>query len=510
MAEQFQQIEVNGEIVEFPATMSDDEIAQVLAGDTPPSPEAPLTDRLAGAYESGVDRAASGMEAIGQKYGDVGAQDVLMQSAAGGIKMIGQGGMEITKELWNMLPQAFTGPAEALGSTLAQSPYFRAPLELLNKGYEYYDDWAQKHPAEAAQFGAAFDVGALSSPRLKPGRPDFATKVATKELDRKVRNVQSLLEPDVNTGDGRWREEGLGRSAVYEPTESEMEMYRRVEMDVPNFSPNRTYRKNAEWTLDVVKDTRKELDSRIVAEGNPMVDIADTIDALDEAIADLPNSRQGTALVGDKQAQDIANRLLEEGRELLLTSDGTALGVMNARREFDSLVAEVLGNGVYDPSNIKGANVATRIIRNEMNERVIDAVPNALVHDLLDKQHQLIKAHDVLNSRATKELRDAFSRSMSKLRSFDLVPSTFLGLAAATGAVAGSPVMASISLGAGGLYLGGRMVGLARSRQVLGQMAASIEKAIPKVQSAADKAALRADRAMLLEYLKGLDEEEEQ
>ena len=463
-----------------------------------------LSDRYTGMSE------ANRLGTIDDGMGAVGATRATLSQ---GIRTGGGLAGDVLSFGWDHLPDYIKDPikttAEDVWNFVKEVPGVQQAMAVATEGAQAYDEWAAANPQDAEVAAGTVDIAAVMFPRINPVRPYAVGKANAAVLKDKRGQVATMLRPDPNTGDGRWRETGMGngRAAVYEPVPAETEMYEIVET-VKGINPKRTHRKNAEVVLDDVNASKAELDARIINQGNPEIDLEDVKAELIERTAKLPQ-QEGLALVGD--AEKVANRVLEEAFRILDESDGSALGLLNARRKFDEVVRRVRGDGVYDPTRESGIAAASRIVRGVLNERVKDAVPNANVHDLLNRQHRLIQAHDILDSNAKKEAKNVWGRAIQRLKDTDLLPSTVLALSATGTAAMESVSLGAAVLGAAGIYVGGKMIagGTRQSKKIIATVVQSLNKAIDKAQGS-EVAKLKADRAMLVEYMHDLPTEEQQ
>lgn len=505
-----------GEDVQFPSDMSDEAISaaiqQDLANTGPPQePPMPISEELMGDLSTNWDELGERLGGVYERSGSPSeyAQTTMSQ----GVRTFGDTVGTLLKHGWKALPDFLTEPTETsideFQEYMLQYPTVQDGIQAAQEGMEAYEKWKEANPYDANMAENTIDIAAVMFPRVNPIRPTAVKVVNQSALGAKVARVQETLEPEPNTGPGTWDEtsRATGARAVYDPTPPEIEMYEIVEA-IPEYNPNRSSRKNAATVRKHVDTYKAETDRRILDNGNPQIDVNSVKEELSQQMSSILDG-DGMGLMPN--AERVAERVLTEAYKIIDASDGTALGLLNARRKIDDIIRKTRGKGAYDADRINGVDAAARIARTLLNDSVIDAVPDANVHDLLNKQHQLLKAHDILNTKAIKEPKNAWGRLMKSLKDMDLVPATVLGLGATAGTAGnllGAGAAASIAIGAGGLYVGGKLLNPTNSKRVLGSVLEATNKAINKAQKS-QVAKLKADRALLLEYMRSLTEQEE-
>jgi len=466
-----------------------------------------LGGKLAATAEQGVQGAK---EIMGFDV-DPASKATMLASEA--IQGVGGAGVDLISTLWSQgLPDALKEKAKTKAGEVKdwamESPTVRAGLEAAMSGIENWSAFAKDNPADARQIEAVFDVGALAFPRVNPVPDKLLATTGKAVLKDKKKLVAKALQPEPNTGPGTWRETSAagGRAAKYEPTPGEREMY-DVVSTVPGLDPSRTSRHAVEKVTDEIGATADRLVKAVHDGGNPPVDVQALKDRILVEMQDLPNQAQGIGLIGD--AGRVAQNVLEESAKLIDASDGTAAGLLAARKEFDRLLKRVRGDGVFNAERESGISAASRVVRDALNETVDAAVPSAKVHDLLNRQRQLYVSLDTYVPKAQKEAGNAISRVVEKIRANPAIPGTILSAGMAASFLMANAMAAGLTAGALGLYVGGKALpgGIAASKKAVHELLRATDKMIGSAQELGD-AGLRADRAILLDYLKSLDEEQ--
>lgn len=372
---------------------------------------------------------------------------------------------------------------------VSSKPGVKEGLEMAKQGMEAYGEWAKENPMLARDLESVINIAAVAVPLARgpgAGKAGAAIERRGQQISRNNRKAQvtKLMEPIGKKGDGTLTLNQWG-TKEYVPSKWETEMNREV-MRVPGFKPNRSFTENTEAVRERAKYYKDELETHIKKKKNPTIDkvqlqvgLANRVNAIDT----------DTLLVGD--AAKMGRKIFKKAKKLIDKSDGTAQGILDARRELDQWLISQKGN-VYDSSMESAVGVAARQIRGAMNDAVGKAVGSSRVKTLLDRQHKLLSAGDLLEAKALKEADTYIGRIIGKLehRVGTKLPTTPLALGATIGAgaaVAGGVVPAAATVGtllAG--YKGVKWLSSGEGAQWLGRLvkAAETNPAImPEVQA---------------------------
>jgi hypothetical protein len=270
--------------------------------------------------------------------------------------------------------------------------------------------------------------------------------------------------------------------------------------------------------MNVVQDeigkSTDRLNKRIAARGNPKVDIKLIQQELD---LDLNNLFKSPAFFGNKAVIAHAKRMQNLANKLVLDSDGTALGLLNARRELDR-VLKANSPAVFDADFENAKSQAMRIIRNKLNASVAEAVPETDVLRQLKRQNLMFNALDTLTDKSNVEDLTAVARALTRLEKATGLnaPTSVIGLAATAGigttALAYSGTLGYLAAGAGvvgGMYALRAAQRSGTLKQTLGVALTGLNKAIKTSEGALLKQ-LKADRLAVIAYMQDAREESEE
>jgi hypothetical protein len=303
------------------------------------------------------------------------------------------------------------------------------------------------------------------------------------------------------------------RTKTYNPTEQE-QLAINVVTGLPDIKPNRSATYNMNVVQDEIGKSTDRLNKRIAARGNPKVD-AELIQQ--ELTQDLNNLFKSPAFFGNKAVVSHAKRMQNLANKLVLDSDGTALGLLNARRELDR-VLKANSPAVFDADFENAKSQAMRIIRNKLNASVAEAVPETDVLRQLKRQNLMFNALDTLTDKSNVEDLTAVARAITRLEKFTGLnaPSSVGGLAVTAGltttALAYSGALPYL---AGGAAVAGSMYALRAAqrsgalKQTLGVTLTGLNKAIKTSEGALLKQ-LKADRLAVIAYMQDAREESEE
>ena len=144
---------------------------------------------------------------------------------------------------------------------------------------------------------------------------------------------------------------------------------------------------------------------------------------MQEAFAGLKESKDYVAL--SREAQKKANEYANIALKTINKEEPNALGLLAARREFDSFVNAGPRKGdVLDPTVETAKGAAGRFIRNVMNDKLKDITEGDVVHNSLDRMHNLLSARSVLRNKMYGEGNNRISRAFQRISSVANLPST--------------------------------------------------------------------------------------
>ena len=251
------------------------------------------------------------------------------------------------------------------------------------------------------------------------------------KFTNKSEGVQALLEPrNIGKAEGRVTEEGPLRTKTYNPTEYEQEA-----IDVVTGLPKINTNRSATYNMNIVEDeiglAAQRLEKRIIGQGNPKVDTQLIQQELEKDLIGLVNS---DTFYGTKAVISNIQSMQRLANKLILSSDGTAVGLLNARKLLDR---ELKANApaVYDADYENAKAAALRVIRQKINASVAEAVPQTDVLRQLKRQNLMFNALDTLTDKSNAEDLTMVARAITRLEKATGLnaPSSVGGLAVTAG-----------------------------------------------------------------------------
>lgn len=436
-------------------------------------------------FQSPAERMQSGIAQTGQAIGEIGVDAV-----------ISAGKSVLDEETQDSIASGFksvmeSAPAKAVGSAID------AGSEAIG-------------PDASRRVGELVEMAAFGLPKAKiPGKG--SQRALAKEAKkwrgkqekvvkgRREDKVQEMMEPEDGYGRGETELNAAGTSR-YTPTEKEAAVIKAVS-DLPSVRPGRSLRFNEAKIAKAAREEVEAVNGRITRAGNPKVDTDVLNSQISEAFVDV--EKQGFPMTGDVEKS--AERLIERARKFIEDSDGTANGVLQARRDFDTW-AKLNKPGVYSETSESALGIAAKVVRDTLNDHVDALVPSAKVKPSLEKTHLLLKAKEDLRPRAAKTAKTKIGRMGERLKGH--MPTTPLAqwsTAGAAWAVATQPVVAAIAALAGTGYVGAKALqyGTREWRGGLAKAISAMEKVLKAGEAPAKVlSAMRADKLALVEMLK--------
>jgi len=396
---------------------------------------------------------------------------------------------------------------------------------MAKESFADYNNWknsSEENQRKARVLESTVDMAALVAPASKTkaltdGWEDSGRKMILagdkKKFTNKREGVQALLEPrNIGKAEGRVTEEGLLRTKTYNPTEYEQEA-----IDVITGLPKINTSRSATYNMNIVEDeiglAAQRLEKRIIGQGNPKVDTQLIQQELEKDLIALVNS---DTFYGTKAVISNIQSMQRLANKLILSSDGTAVGLLNARKLLDR---ELKANApaVYDADYENAKAAALRVIRQKINTSVAEAVPETDVLRQLKRQNLMFNALDTLTDKSNAEDLTMVARAITRLEKATGLnaPSSVGGLAVTAGltttALAYSGALPYI---AGGGAVVGTMYALRAAqrsgtlKQALGATLTNLNKAIKTADGALLKQ-LKADRLAIIAFMQDVREEEE-
>ncbi len=533
------EIEVNGEIIEFPDGMADADIEAVLqqefGGQQAPAPAAPeqgpgLASRVTDALGEGISGAVEQLGGVPDTGADLSRVPPEITEAFGTPTTTPAERVQfaVGGELIPAVAEAFTDAAitgakavipddieEAIINTskgaldwLASTTPGRAGLAAARKGLTAYNKWSDTNPIDAQRLESVVNIATVLSPAT-PVTASLRTKVGegvvagAKKAGRQKRKdaIKDMIAPITLGG----RDTKLSPAGVktFVPDDLDQKVIEAVAR-VPAVSPSKAFTHNTVAIREQSKKLKVILDRRIEQAGNPAIDTT-ALSARLNNIADTLNDRpESFALTGDSRAS--AQKMIQQASRIINESDGTTLGILNSRRELDSWVRRFKPSN-YDSNAESAISVANKFIRDELNRTVNAAVPDVKVSKLLEQQHLLLRGADKIENRAIREADTTIGRIRQNLEAKTglRIPTTPIAAGLTVGAL-GTTAGAGAAVTLAGIiaaWKGGQMIFSPAGRELVGKMIRTIESDPTLAKT------LRSDRLALVEMMKGAKDEDD-
>jgi hypothetical protein len=344
-----------------------------------------------------------------------------------------------------------------------ESPYGKAAawaggkaLPLALKGKDFVE--GEIGETNMALLEDATLVGAeLYGGRKVPGA-DFDTKRLNKmrgqERLAETRNRMNPDEADIKYEGELVEGTNWNQTRRFEPNERAAERMATVN-ELPDYDPSKSYTYNQKVVKDAADAARVDLDTKLVGANDIDVDRV-----LDKTRKAFELAEETPTLTGD--AGTMATKIMAKYDNLLqdaMTDDGliTAPALLKTRRDLDQWLRES-STGAFDSKVVSATKVATRAIRNSLNDLVAEAAPGDVVKDSLKRQHDLLTAREQFFERSLPSY-EAGTRLTRAAQRFEQAtgishPTTPL---AATATFANPLTMSLMTTGAGVYFGGGAM-----------------------------------------------------
>jgi len=387
--------------------------------------------------------------------------------------VVGDAVMTAGKEV---LPQSWQDNIEGAVEAVSESILFRN----VGRGLEF---WRESSPDT---FERAGELANFAGMIPKIPKVNFADNVSANKVaalaKQKRSDTMKLLEPKVVSA------RDIEVSPILKKYERqakdwETRMYDEVE-GIDGFNPRGNNVDNVHALDTEVTKIKNQLDADLAeVERFDVQEILGDDGLIAKQIAELELE---PLLVGDagESAKRIYN-IFERDIKNSIDADGkiSALEILQARRDMDAALRKASA-GIFDPLTSSANKVATRRIRQSINDLVADKAPDANVREALTRQSDLLTAADDIDKIVSTEARTGLSRALQKVEeSSGLAPPR--SPAAAAFNISSIPALA-VGTVATGLTLGSRGAkNAARSISGAGQIA--LQKAVNSLGSPAAK-----------------------
>jgi len=451
-------------------------------------------------------------------------QQTLLQAGEGVIPAIGEIGANVIKHgadvLGDFIPDEIEKPTvEAIKKAywgVTHAEWWDDFTDAVYDGKEAFKEWVNLNPKESRLASSLVNVGAMVADSGgvarslgKLGKSIQVSNARTIKSAR-IQSIGKMLEPTQEEL-AKSRKDMRGHTETSESgtntwVANAEEQARWVETArVPNLKPKAAAGYNADRVLDQIGTLSDKLILNIAEQGNPSVGKHHIISQLEQGLEDLANSPEFES-VGGKGA--LLKPLLIKAQQLLDESDGTTLGLLRARQDFDKWVKSVKASAfetTIDTSRKQGVTT----IRNILTDEMIRNAPDAPSRLLLTRQRRLYGSLGELEAKSAVQVVGILGKAAYHIKKFTglsapkTIPSAMLTYGILSSAAALGWVQAGVT-GLGSAVAGVQAAKLLtgpKARQSIGTAIRGLSEVISDTKDPVLRNALKADRAILIYYL---------
>jgi hypothetical protein len=493
---------------------------QGLDTDITPQPESTLMERVGEVVQrrgAGIGETLSRPLDLGlPQEGALGVGEKLVRTigdVAGGVGEIA--GDAIMTGISYLTPDLAKEAVDDAFNYVSQTEAGKEGLRLATLSADKYKGWADANPDDAKLLESYFNIAALIAPPTKIKAPilDVAetledtggnlVKSGRSKIKGEERElVTAMLEPDAKhlTGED-FDVSDITQAITYNPQSPYTQETIDIVTDSGIVKPKKTYTYNSKKLGEAAKRERNILEARLARE-DVILNKANVLREVEIKAQQFLDEAQRT--IGDETKLKQVNSIFGEAVRQIQNSDGSLLGLLEARRGVDKFTRSY--DGKVDFTTQNSLATASRAVRNAMNEILERESKNTEVARSLRKQAAFLDAAKILNKKINKDGRTVFAR-LAKVAG-NYMPRTPLAQAATASAAAGlaTQYWPLMTLGAvtGLVYGGGKAALSGEARELLGKIIADTGTAIKKAEKMGHLDAveqMKADRLVLVSLL---------
>jgi hypothetical protein len=304
---------------------------------------------------------------------------------------------------------------------------------------------------------------------------------------------------------------------VHSPSEETVIDYLQT---LPDYKGDRNPAVNAKVVDGQLAKHEADLQSYIKRSQNPVTEVQDLADSLEELKAGFHDLDDYVELMPDAQKKvdlfiDTAIKRLQERAK---KGNITAKDILEVRRALDKQIFRKKPTaGLENPDLANAKEVAGKYVRDELNQAFLKLMPDDEAYRLINGMSMLFRAKNLLDVKAGRAINQTIvGRTMKGIEDVSGLrfPTTPLAIAATAGAagsaLAGFPVLGQI-IGGAGVGMGvARMTRKRRRREVVRELIRATDKMINSGNVTAETlTTLRADKVMLAQMLADINQEPE-
>ena len=417
--------------------------------DITPQPESTLLERAGEVIQrrgAGIGETLSRPLDLGlPQEGALGAGEKLVRTlgdVAGGVGEIA--GDAIMTGIFYLTPDLAKEAVDDAFNYVSQTEAGKEGLRLATLSADKYKGWADANPDDAKLLESYFNIGAFLTPATKIKAPilDVAETLEDtggnliKNGRSKIRGeerelITAMLEPDAKhlTGEDFDVSE-ITQKITYNPKSPYTQETLDIVADSGVVKPKKTYTYNSKKLGEAAKKERRILEARLGKE-DVVLNKANTIGEIQTKAQEFLDEAQRT--IGDETKLKQVNSIFGEAVRQIQNSDGSLLGLLEARRGVDKFTRSFDGKVDYTTQN--SLSTASRAVRNAMNEIIEREAKNTEVSRSLRKQAAFLDSAKIVNKKISKDGRHVLTRVGKVVGNY--LPRTPIAIAAtaSTGAV---------------------------------------------------------------------------
>lgn len=366
---------------------------------------------------------------LGQEFDDPANPEKVFAAATSsrgalgtGLDLLGQGAklslMEVSKFVPDSIEKTVVDNVTPVAKAIADS----AIGDVAKWSYGEYLDWKNENPRKGRALEGVVNIAEVFVPPLtrKPVTDEsFIRTLADQQYARAVHLdtgqrrdfLNTVIEPISTPANDLKRAERLeqnekGRN-VYIPTDDEVEMV-NVLKGIESINEKTSFVKIRQVLEEQVETTHNSL-TKLLNKSKFKFNKKEVIDDLQARIKiDL---NENPVLIGDAKA--VATKIYNKAIRLLNEADSSPAGIMEVRRQLDTW-AKKSGKDSYD-GNENAWTVSQRSVRDFLNQKVAEAVPETPVLEKLRRQHLLLRSRDRVLPKAAKEADTRLGRQFQNI-----------------------------------------------------------------------------------------------
>jgi hypothetical protein len=443
---------------------------------------------------------ASQQQARGAELADSAARgdnpaSMMIRGTASGLRGVGDAIGSVTPDFVKF---GASKVGEGVGALVNKSPLGQGVKTLYQVVEPIATDYLSKRPEmadnlkDSALIASTFIGGNDAIPQAKIGTELLSSgvenvgksliKSADKQASKNafktaLKDTLELETPTIATERAvrKTNPKGILQRTEYNPTPRELEVAKQA-ADI-GIDKKGTYQAKLNLVKKSIEGEAEKLKSNLEKSGVIFNrgELKNHLDGIAKQLESEP------LLVGD--AGETARRFIEKSKAIYNSQPSTPAGLLQARKDFDSLVEDQLGKAAFGSDGQTAVKVAVKAIRQGMNDFTAAKAPNIGVKESLKKQSLLYDAMDNLAPKAGKESSTNIGRGAEKLLGAETLKGKLVrggALLTGTTALGAASMFAPVAAGT----IGAGLAGYGLKKAVTSP---KVKKAIGKTLEAAGK-----------------------